>query len=46
LILDERLHLFGRVISISMGGRPDDERGFEGGVIAEWNDWIEYLVVE
>jgi len=47
LILDERSHLFGRVINLeSVRGRPDDEQGFEGTVAADWNSWIEYLLAE
>jgi hypothetical protein len=46
LILDERPHLFGRVISLSTRGRPQDERGFSGTVVADWNNWVEYLGVE
>jgi len=46
LILDDRPHLFGRVISLSKSGHPNDEWGFERTVVADWNDWVEYLVVE
>ena len=47
LILDERVHLFGRVINLkSVRGRTDDEQGFEGTVVADWNSWIEYLLAE
>jgi len=47
LILDERPHLFGRVINLeSVRGRPGDEQGFEGTVVGDWNSWIEYLLVE
>ena len=46
LILDERPHLFGRVISLSTRGRSQDERGFSGTVAADWNNWVKYLVME
>ena len=47
LILDERSYLFGRIISLESvpRGRLGDKQGFEGIVVADWNNWIEYLLV-